>query len=68
MSGITHYGKVKEISQYNDSNKKIIYLDSEPVKLEHVIKLGETDANSMRSPRYTTLPKLLNAVLVKDLF
>ena len=68
VSGITHYAKVKEIKQYQDTNKKIIIFDGSAIPLSRTIKLGNTDANAMRSPRYTTLEKLLEANVVKDLF
>ena len=68
VSGITHYAKVKEISQYMDTNKKIIYFDGPAVQLNNTVQLGATDPNAMRSPRYTTLSKLKNATTVKDLF
>lgn len=68
VSGITHYAKVKEIKQYQDTNKKIIIFEGSALPLSRTIKLGNTDANAMRSPRYTTLDKLLESNFVKDLF
>lgn len=68
ISGITHYAKVKEIEQYKDTEKKIVIFDGTAIKLPQTIKLGETNANAMRAPRYTTLSKLQNAKEVSDLF
>lgn len=68
VSAITHYAKVKEIAQYEDTNKKIIYFEGKAIKLENKVVLGDTDANSMRSPRYTTREKLIKAKDIKQLF
>lgn len=68
VSGITHYAKVKEIKQYQDTNKKMVIFDGAAIPLPHTIKLGNTNANAMRSPRYTTIDKLQQANVVKDLF
>lgn len=68
VSAITHYAEVKEITQYKDTNKKIIYFVGKAIELENKIVLGNTDANSMRSPRYTTRERLINAKEISDLF
>lgn len=69
ISGITHYGKIdKIIDSGNNNNKKIIFLDGDPISIGHTVVLGNTNATSMRPPRYTTLEKLLDAKYVKDLF
>lgn len=68
VSGITHWAEIDRIEQYKDTNKKIIYFKNTAIELDKPIKLGEKDANSMRSPRYTTKEKLLKANEVKDLF
>jgi predicted transcriptional regulator len=68
ISGITHYAKVKEIKQYQDTSKKIIYFEGTAIPLPQTVKLGDTDPNAMRAPRYTTLAKLQSANVVKDLF
>ena len=60
--------KVKSFSQYKETSKKRIVFDGQPIELANPIKLGLTDANSMRSPRYTKLTKLLTAKEVEDLF
>lgn len=67
-SGITHYAEIDKIEQYEDTDKKIIYFKSEAIELDNKINLGGINANSMRSPRYTTLKKLLCAKELKDLF
>jgi len=66
-SKITHFAKIKTIEPYEDTNKKIIYIE-EPIKLSQEVCIGNTDANAMRAPRYTTLVKLKNAKQIKDLF
>ena len=68
VSGITHYAKVREIKQYEDTKKKIVIFDGPAIPLPHTIKLGGTDANAMRAPRYTTLEKFQQAQDVKELF
>lgn len=68
ISGITHYAKVGRISQYKNTNKKIAYFDGPPISLDHTVKLGSSNANAFRAPRYTQLSRLLNAQEVSDLF
>lgn len=68
FSGISHVAKIKRIEQYQNSSKKIIYFDGKAKKLDTPVMLGESEAASMRSPRYTTLSRLLNAREVKELF
>lgn len=68
VSGITHFAKVKEIRPYLDTEKKEILFDGPAIELPEAVKLGATNANAMRSPRYTTLEKLTNAKRVEDLF
>jgi predicted transcriptional regulator len=68
ISGVTHYAKVKRIEQYNDTDKKIIYFEGEPVELPQVVKIGEASPIAMRSPRYTTLDKLKRAIEIGELF
>lgn len=68
VSGITHYAKVKKIKQYEDTDKKEIIFDGEAIELPQAVKLGSTNANAMRAPRYTTLGKLTSASEVEYLF
>lgn len=68
VSGITHVAEIENIQQYKDTNKKIIYFKDNAIKLDQPVGLGNSDANSMRSPRYTTIEKLKKANEVKDLF
>lgn len=68
FSGISHVAKIKCIEQYQNSSKKIIYFDGKAKKLETPVMLGASEAASMRSPRYTTLEKLIKAREVKELF
>jgi hypothetical protein len=39
ISAITYYGKVKRIELYEDQNKYKLYLDGDPIKIEHPIEL-----------------------------
>ncbi|MFZ3132812.1 MAG: hypothetical protein WA125_17340 [Desulfosporosinus sp.] len=68
ISGITHFAKVKKVKQYKDTEKKEILFDGSAIELPQVVKLGLTNANAMRAPRYTTLEKLTNAKQIEDLF
>lgn len=68
ISGITHYAKVKEIKPYKDSGKYIAYFEGDPIDLGKTIKLGNSNANAFRSPRYTELTRLLDAEELSDLF
>jgi hypothetical protein len=68
ISGITHYAKVKEIRQYKNTDKKIVIFDGSPIELPQTVALGDVSAASMRSPRYTTLEKLMNSNTIKELF
>ncbi|MBN1067586.1 hypothetical protein DVW02_06220 [Clostridium botulinum] len=68
ISAITHVAEIESIEQYEDTNKKIIYFKDKAIELEQQVKLGDSDANSMRSPRYTTKKKLEKANEVKELF
>lgn len=68
VSAITHFAKVKSIAQYKGTDKKIIYFEGNPIELKTPIKLGDINASSMRSPRYTTKDKLLKSKIIKELF
>ncbi len=68
ISGITHYAKVKKIKPYQDTDKKIIYFEGDAIELPQIVKLGDTNPNAMRSPRYTSLSKLTSVTQISDLF
>lgn len=68
-SGISHYGIVKSIEPSpRDPKKWVIEIENTPIALPHMVKLGDADPNTVRSPRYTTLEKLKKAESVRDLF
>ena len=67
VSGITHYAVVDRIEPHGDGKYRIIF-DNKAIELPHVVRLGDTNANAMRPPRYTSLTKLLSASVVDDLF
>lgn len=66
ISAITHYAKVKHIEEV-EPGKNIIYLENTPIKLKTEIPLGNMNAMGVRSNKYTTLEKLLNAKEYSDL-
>jgi len=66
VSAITHYAKVKTIKEI-EPGKNIIYLQDNPIPLENPIPLGNINALAVRSNKYTTLEKLLNAKEYSDL-
>jgi len=69
VSGITHYAEVELIDDYEDEpNKKIVYFKGSAIELPKRVSLGTTKETAMRSPRYTTLQKLLEANEIIDLF
>ncbi|HEY9059364.1 MULTISPECIES: hypothetical protein [Pseudobacteroides] len=68
IQAITHYAKVKSIEASPiKPSKKLITFDGCPIELDLPIVLGEANANSMRSPRYTTLERLMNPKEISDL-
>lgn len=67
-SAVLHYAPVVEIRPYPAEPGKYEALLEEPITLANKVILGKTNANAMRSPRYTTLEKLLKAHEVEDLF
>lgn len=68
ISAITHYAKIGSFERFEDTKKRIIYFEGNAIELPKPVKLGDSEAASMRSPRYTTLDKLLSSMEVKDLF
>lgn len=68
-SRITHYARVAENGFLLDEEKQkyIVFLEGEPIALEHPVVLGSTPPAATRAPRYTTLEKLLSAQEIKDL-
>lgn len=66
---ITHYGVINkyEAKDFNGKTKYIYYLKGEPIELDNPIPLGNSNPQSTRSPRYTTLKKLKSAKEYADL-
>ncbi len=65
---ITHYVAVKQNGfEQAENGKYIIHFEGNPVPLNHPVPLGTASPASVRSPRYTTLEKLLTAVDVDGL-
>ena len=69
MQSITHYGIIDKYEEkdFNGKIKYIYYLKGSPIKLENPIPLGNSNPQSTRSPRYTTLKKLKTAKVYADL-
>jgi hypothetical protein len=66
-SKVTHYAPVASIEQYGEEGKyKLIF--AEPAKRVGPIPFGDAPSGAMQGPRYTTLPKLLAAKKLTDLF
>lgn len=69
ISAITHYAEVAENGFVfdNEEEKYIVKLASAPIKLNAPIPLGAISPAAVRSPKYTTLNKLLHAEKFADL-
>jgi len=68
ISAITHIAKVKEIKQYQDSNKYVVefiepaeVIDKKSLKPKSIVKAPQ-------GPRYTTYQKLMNAHNLDEVF
>lgn len=68
ISAITHYAKVKSISQYEDSNKYIIYFEEPAKKIEPIKLVPKSTVKALQSIRYTSLEKLESANNLDDAF
>lgn len=67
ISAITHIALVKNIEQFKDTNKYIVYFTDPPEKIKDV-KLGKTKGKAPQSPRYASKEKILNADTLDDVF
>ena len=69
ISAITHYAQVAEngFIYVEEEKKYIVRFASSPIKLDQPIPLGAISPASVRSPKYTTLNKLLHAEKYADL-
>ena len=67
VSKITHYAPVSTFVFDEENQKYVVKLASPPVELENPIPLGSISPVSVRSPKYTTLTKLLHAEKFADL-
>ncbi|MDD3285591.1 MAG: restriction endonuclease [Patescibacteria group bacterium] len=68
VSKITYYGKVSAIKPFKESNKYIIYLEGEPIKLKNPVPLGKNRYLKPQGPKYTELNKILISKSLDDLF
>lgn len=68
ISKITHYAKVKTITEViHQSKKKYIIMVENPIELENHVILGDSNPISTRAIKYTTLDKLFKARKYSDL-
>ena len=69
ISKITHYARVAENGFVFDEHEKkyIVKFMGQAIELENPIPLGTISPAATRSPRYTTLQRLLTAEEYKDL-
>jgi HJR/Mrr/RecB family endonuclease len=68
VSLITYYGKVDRIEPYQGTEKYILYLKGDPVKLDNPIGIGDNPHLKPQGPRYTKLEKILRANTLDDIF
>ena len=67
VGAVTHYAPVARIEPYGEEEKyKLIF--AEPAKPIGPIPFADAPLGSMQGPRYTSLPKLLTAKKLTDLF
>lgn len=67
ISAITTIATVKNIEQYKDTNKYILYFTEQAENVKH-IPLGKTKGKAPQSPRYTSKNKILSAKTLDDVF
>lgn len=67
ISGITHIAEVKNIEQYKDTNKYIVYFTEKAKKIKKV-ELGKSKGKAPQNSRYTSKARLLKAKTLDDLF
>lgn len=67
-SNVSWYSEVASFHYEADMGKYRIRLKGEPMKLPRPIPLGNTSPMATRSPKYTTLQKLLAANEFRDLY
>ncbi len=67
VSAVTHYAPVASIEPYGEAGKYQLVF-AEPAKAIAPIPFADAPPGLMQGPRYTTLPKLLAAKRLMDLF
>jgi len=67
-SAITHYAKVKEIKQWQDTNKYIIYFEEPAKKINPIRLVPKSITKAPQNSRYTSLKKLQKAKTLDDAF
>ncbi|POY34727.1 hypothetical protein C3K47_19000 [Solitalea longa] len=67
VSAITHIAEIKNIEQYEDSNKYILYF-TDPAQEIKKIPLGKIKNKAPQSPRYSSKEKILSASTLDSVF
>lgn len=67
VSAITHIAEVKNIEQWKDTNKYILYFNKPAKKIKNV-PIGKSKAKAPQSPRYTSKSRIIDAVTLDNVF
>ncbi len=67
ISAITYIAEVKNIEQYKDTNKYIIYFTEAPTKIKEV-PLGSNKGKAPQNSRYSSKERILNAKNLDSVF
>jgi len=68
ISKITYYGIVDKIETYENTNKYIVYLERNPIKLKKAVGLGKNPYLKPQSPKYAQLNKIIAAKTLDDVW
>ena len=67
-SAITHIASVKDIEQWKDTNKYILYFSEQAEKIGPIKLVPKGQIKAPQAPRYTSLKRLQNAKTLDDAF
>lgn len=68
ISAITHLAQVKEIKQWKDSNKYILYFTGRANEIEPIKLVPKGKVKALQNSRYTAIEKLKAAKTLEDTF